>query len=72
MFDIFRGTITEGGAMWLEAVTSFEHARQRVEESAAKSRGQYFVFNQATHSVVARTDTRKRVSPSPERQSESA
>lgn len=65
MFDIFKGTITEGGAMWLEAVTSLEHARQRMEESVVKSRGQYFVFSQEAQSVVARTDTRKSVSPSP-------
>lgn len=44
---------------------------RRMEEIASKSPGQYFVFSQATRSVVARTGTRESVSPSPESQSES-
>jgi hypothetical protein len=65
MFDIFTGTTTEGGATWLEAATTPANARQRMEEIASKSPGEYFVFSQATQSIVARTDTRKPVSPSP-------
>jgi hypothetical protein len=65
MFDIFTGTTTEGGATWLEAVSSLANARQRMEEIASKSPGEYFVFSQATQSIVARTDTRKPVSASP-------
>jgi hypothetical protein len=64
MFDIFKGTSTEGDAMWLETVASLANGRQRMEEIATKSPGQYFVFSQATHSVVARTDTQK-VNPRP-------
>jgi hypothetical protein len=71
MFDIFRGTTTEGDATWLETAHTLASARQRMEEIATESPDQYFVFSQATHSIVARTDTRKPVFPS-ERQSETA
>lgn len=64
MFDIFEGTSSEGDAMWLEAVASLANAGQRMEAIATKSPGQYFVFSQATRSIVARTDTRKPVLPS--------
>lgn len=71
MFDIFSGSAAGTDATWLEAVTSLANARQRREEIASKSPDQHFVFSQATHSVVARSDTRLSVSPSPESQSES-
>jgi hypothetical protein len=64
MFDIFKGTTTEGDATWLETVTSLANGRQRMEEIATESPGQYSVFSQATRSVVARTDTRKPLLPS--------
>ena len=71
MFDIFRG-INEKDATWLEAASSLSEARLRMNELAAKTPGQYFVFSQESSSVVARTDPRKSASPSSGGQSKSA
>jgi hypothetical protein len=72
MFDIFKGTTTDGDAMWLEAVSGLGNAQWRMKEIAAKSPGQYFVFSQECSSVVARTDTRKSASPSSKERQEGA
>lgn len=45
MFDIFKGT-GEKDAAWQAAASSLWEARQRMNELAAKSPGQYFVFSQ--------------------------
>ena len=71
MFDIFSGA-ADKDAVWIDAVSGLANARQRMEEIAAKSPGQYFVFSQESGSVVARKDTRKSSSPSSAGQSASA
>ena len=55
-FGIFRGA-TDRDAVWIEAVAGLSSARQRMEEIAAASPGQYFVFGQQSHSILARIDT---------------
>ena len=57
-FDIFRGA-TDRDAVWIEAVSGLSSARRRMEEIAAGSPGQYFVFGPQSHSILARIDTRK-------------
>lgn len=63
VFDIFSGT-TDNDAVWLEAVAGLSSARDRMEEIAAQSPGQYFVFGQQDHSILARIDTRNSPLPS--------
>ncbi len=55
-FDIFYGT-SDKDAVWLEAVEGFSAARERMEEIAARTPGQYFLFSPASHSILARTET---------------
>ena len=72
MFDIFSGAAADKDAMWVEAASGLANAQRRMEEIAAKTPGQYFVFSQESRSVVARADTRKSASPSSAGQSASA
>jgi hypothetical protein len=60
-FDIFKGT-TEKDAIWVEAVEGLALARERMEQLAKATPGQYFLFAQRTHSILARMDTRKKAS----------
>jgi hypothetical protein len=64
IFDIFMGTLDKN-PMWLEAVEGLSNARERMERIAAAIPGPYFIFSQATHSILARTETLKE----PERRS---
>lgn len=61
-FDIFKGTCDKD-ARWVEAVNGLAAARERMEAIAAQHPGQYFVFGQRSHAILARTDTRKAVFP---------
>jgi len=70
-FDIFRGA-TERDAIWLEAVSGLSSARQRMEQIAAASPGQFFVFAPESHSIVAQIETRKSALSGSEPEAESA
>jgi len=70
IFDIFRGT-TDKGASWIEVAEGLSNARQRMEEIATDSPGQYFVLDSKSRSVVARIDSRK-VLPWPAAKAKSA
>jgi hypothetical protein len=56
-FDIFSGA-DDKDAVWIESVLGLRRARKRMEEIAATTPGQYFVFGSASHSILARVDTR--------------
>jgi hypothetical protein len=43
-FDVWSGTPEKNGK-WLETVTGLASARKRMKELAAKTPGQYFIFN---------------------------
>jgi len=58
IFDIFRGT-TDKDAAWIEVVEGLFGARQRMQEIATDSPGQYFVLHPKSRSIVARIDNRK-------------
>jgi hypothetical protein len=55
-FDIFKGT-TDKDAIWMEAVEGLALARERMKQLAKATPGQYFLFAQRTHSILARVDT---------------
>jgi hypothetical protein len=57
-FDIFKGT-SDKDAIWVEAVQGLAKACQRMEEIAENFPGEYFVFSQQSHSILARVNTRK-------------
>lgn len=59
-FDIFSGTIDDG-PVWMEAVRGLTRAQQRMEEMAREHPGKYFVFSTFSHTVLALTDTSKRL-----------
>lgn len=58
MFDIFTGS-NDKDALWVEAASGLAGARERMEQIAAEHPGQYFVFSQRTHCILARIDNRK-------------
>jgi len=55
IFDIFRGTTDKDAAV----VEGLFGARQRMQEIATDSPGQYFVLDPKSRSIVARIDNRK-------------
>lgn len=61
-FDIFTGT-SNTDARWVEAAPGLAAARERMEAIAYTLPGQYFVFSQRTHAILARIDTRKSTPP---------
>lgn len=70
-FDIFKGT-TDKDAVWVEAVEGLASAQERMEQLATVAPGQYFLFAQRTHSILARVDTRKTLSATKKRLSGAA
>jgi hypothetical protein len=56
-FAIFSGKPNKN-ACWLETVQGLANARDRMEEIAAEHPGEYFLFGQQVHAVLASTDTR--------------
>ena len=50
--DIFRKDI-QGNPVWLDCVKDLETARCRLNELASAIPGEYFVFDQRTHQIVA-------------------
>jgi hypothetical protein len=50
--DIFRKDV-RGNPVWLDCVADLETARFRLNQLALVSSGEYFVFDQRTHQIVA-------------------
>jgi len=50
--DIFRKDV-QGNPVWLDCVKDLETARFRMGRLALVSPGEYFVFDQRTHQIVA-------------------
>jgi hypothetical protein len=46
-FDTFQRE-TSGKVLWLESTVTLEDAKARVQELAARSRGEYLLLNQHT------------------------
>jgi hypothetical protein len=57
-FDILNGA-TERDAERLETVAGLSNALRRMEEIAAATPGQYFLFEATTRSTLVKIDTRK-------------
>jgi hypothetical protein len=53
-FDILKRT--EEGYVWLEGAQDLERAKERLRDLIAGSAGQYVIFDERTHLVVARVD----------------
>jgi hypothetical protein len=58
--------------LWIEAVAGVLDARHRMEQIAAASPGQYFVFDVSSRSVLAQIDTRKQLLSACEQKAKSA
>jgi hypothetical protein len=56
-FDIFAGP-PDRHAVWRESVVGIDQARKRIEEIAAASPGEYFLFHEASQAVLARINSR--------------
>jgi len=50
--DIFRKDV-RGNPVWIDTVEDLNDARHRMSQFAQALPGEYFVFDQRTHSVVA-------------------
>jgi hypothetical protein len=50
-YDILKKDAAE--LVWLEAVHDLETAKSRVKEIAARSEGEYVIFDQRTRRIVA-------------------
>lgn len=50
--DIFRKGV-QGNPVWLDCLKDLETARFRMDRLALVSPGEYFVFDQRTHQIVA-------------------
>ncbi len=50
--DIFRKDV-QGNPVWLDCVTDLETARFQLDQLASVVPGEYFVFDQRTHQIVA-------------------
>jgi len=60
VFDIFSGA-PDKNAVWIETVAGLSNARARMEAIAAQVSGQYFVFSRADHTILAKTETQKKI-----------
>lgn len=58
-FDILSGTPLK--ARWLESVAGFASARKRMNELAAQTPGQYFIFNAWNSYIIEQVDTRQSI-----------
>jgi hypothetical protein len=58
-FDIFSGAPEEHG-LWVEAISGFSNARQRMGQIAAEKPGKYFLFSSIDQSILTQVDTRSR------------
>ena len=57
-FGIFSGSF-ENDALWLETVSGFTKARERMEQLASQAPGKYFVFSVHSRGLLASIDTSK-------------
>lgn len=57
-FDVFSGSPGQD-AIWIEVVSGFAAARNRMEELARDIPGRYFVFSTRSQSILAKIDTSK-------------
>jgi hypothetical protein len=62
MFDIFSGG-PDKDPMWLDTVAGLSHARERMEQIAAKAPGHYFLFSTEAQTILAEIDTVKKSEP---------
>jgi hypothetical protein len=53
-FDILRRH-HDGSLLWLEATADIRTAKTRLQQLSASSPGDYFVFDQASQQIVARS-----------------
>jgi hypothetical protein len=53
-FDILRRH-QDGSFLWLEAASDLQVAKTRLEQLYASSPGEYFVFDQQSQQIVARS-----------------
>jgi DNA-binding NarL/FixJ family response regulator len=60
VFDIFFG-VPDKNAVWIETAAGLSNARERMEAIAAQEPGQYFVFSRRDHTILAKTETRKKI-----------
>jgi hypothetical protein len=60
IFDIFRGGPSDKDAVWIESVEGLSSARERMQQIAVVTPGQYFVFSRSSHYILARIDTRRK------------
>jgi hypothetical protein len=56
--DILSGT-PETNAKWLESVAGLANARKRMNELAAQTPGQYFIFNAWNSCILEQLDTQQ-------------
>jgi hypothetical protein len=56
-YDIFRRDLL-GTPVWMETVQDLETAELRMNELAARSPGEYFVFYQESQEIVSSTPPR--------------
>ena len=59
-FGIFSGTF-DGDAIWIEAVSGFDSARERMQQLAIQRPGEYFLFSIHGRGIRASIDTSKLV-----------
>jgi hypothetical protein len=57
-FNVFSDE-NESGVLWLECVEGFASARERMEQTASRMPGKYFVFSYHSHRILAQLDTTK-------------
>jgi hypothetical protein len=59
-FDILSGT-PQTKVKWLESVTGLANARKRINELAAQTPGQYFIFNAWNSCIIEQIDTQQSI-----------
>ena len=59
VFDIFCG-MADKEAVWVETVSGFSSARERMETIAKLEPGHYFVFSRTDHSILAKITTHEK------------
>ena len=58
-FDVFAGG-PEKDPVWVEAVPGLSNARERMEQIARKTPGQYSVFSIGSHAILGRAEIFKK------------
>jgi hypothetical protein len=59
-FNVFSDE-NESGVLWLECVEGFASARERMEQTASRMPGKYFVFSCHSYRILAQMDTTRTV-----------